>query len=159
MGSSKFRSIITPHILYDNRTKVAIKRKTLQQAVANDATAVFSTFSNVDTETIANIQSNLYNQELKAYVSDRFEFLNGLRECQTRIAHDRVLQIVRMEAFELPAWLRVVVTSGDDPIVNKRFGQQALYELENGIKGLKEELESRGRGIDVRSIIRKLKYE
>lgn len=148
LGSSKHRTIITPMILYDIRTKYAIKNY-----IASKAESMGVDYGDPESMT----HDNLYKQELKSYINSRFEFLNSLKDCQTRISKQRVLHIVRMQAFDIPSWLRVIVTDGDDPIVNKRFGAQAIYELQEGIKGLKEELESRGRGTNVDDIIRKLK--
>ena len=148
LGSAKYRSVITPHILYDVRTKNAIK-----QLVSND---MFTRVSDTD---VGFLIEEAYSQAIKEYVNGRFEFLNMLQQCQNKIDKNRVLQIVRMEAFDLPCWLRVVVTNGEDPIVNSRFGQQAAFELMSGIRGLKEELESRGRGTNVDNIIRKLRYK
>jgi hypothetical protein len=144
LGSSKHRTIITPVILYDIRTKYAIKNHIASKAESMD-------IGSSDSMTY----DDLYKQELKSYINSRFDFLNSLKDCQTRISKQRVLHIVRMQAFDIPSWLRVIVTDGDDPIVNKRFGSQAIYELQEGIKGLKEELESRGTNVD--DIIRKLK--
>lgn len=107
----------------------------------------------------------LYQHEIKLYVDSQFRLLEQFRKCQANITNKdpnyRITQIVRMPAFSIPAWLRLVVAP-DDEVVIARFGREALEELcgeQYKIKGLKEELERRsGTNVDdiCKNIRRKL---
>lgn len=107
---------------------------------------------------------DLYKQDVKDYVDSQFEFFNSLYKCQKDIVNketspnnERLMQLVRMYAFRIPAWLRVLLLPNDEIVLN-RFGNDALEELNGKIRGLKEELSERRYGeLDVNELINKLR--
>lgn len=88
------------------------------------------------------LESNVEN-----YVKYQVKFLFKLQNEVKNLSSDEYkipsnLLMLRMVAFAIPAWLRVL-SAPQDNIVLERFGTEALDQLSGGINGLKECIESK----------------
>ena len=95
--------------------------------------------------------------DIKEYVDVKFKFANSLlRQPNENLPEgQRGLMIMRMPAYAIPAWLRLVLFPTDE-IILERYKAEGLYELET-MPGLLDELERRDIK-NVRAIYESLKH-
>lgn len=93
------------------------------------------------------INRNILETNVDNYINYQIKFLFKLQHEVKHLSSDEYsipsnLLMLRMVAFAIPAWLRVL-SAPEDHVVVERFGMEALDQLLGGISGLKESIESK----------------
>lgn len=93
------------------------------------------------------INKSILETNVENYINYQIKFLFKLQKEIKNLSNDEYslpsnVLMLRMVAFAIPAWLRVL-SAPKDPIIRERFGLEALDQLLGGISGLKESIESK----------------